>query len=77
MEVPFELPALLVAGLDDARPRRAQVLARLGARDRQRDELAEGGQALFGVRGSVSSLAIATAPHVMPATVIGADAVER
>ena len=78
VQVALEPPPLLVAGPDDAGTRGLQVLAGLRARDRERDEVAEGGQPHLGVPGgSGSALPIATAPQSVPATTIGAAMVER
>ena len=65
VEVALEPAALLVAGSDDARARRLQVLARLRARHRERDQLAEGGEAVLRAgRQRVRRLPIVTdAPH--------------
>ena len=51
VEVALEAPAGGVAGLDDARARGGQLVARVGARERERDELGEALEALLGVRG--------------------------
>jgi hypothetical protein len=51
VEVALEAPAGGVAGLDDARARGGQLVARVGARERERDELGEALETLLGVRG--------------------------
>ena len=78
VEVALEAPTLLVAGADDAGARRLEVLTCLGARDCERDEVAERGQPELGCsRGSGSALPIETDPQSVPATMIGAETVER
>ena len=47
VQVALEPPALGVAGLDDARARRRQLLVRVGVRQRLRDELGEVAQPLL------------------------------
>ena len=49
VQVALEPPALLVAGPHDPRARRLQILTCLRARDRERDEVAEGGEPHLGV----------------------------
>ena len=51
VEVALEAPALRVAGLDDARTRREQLLARLGVRQRGRDEARERTDPRLGLEG--------------------------
>ena len=77
VQVALQPAPLLVAGLDQARARRDQIGARLGAGDGQRRELAERARRSSLSGGSGFSLAIATAPHSVPVTMIGAAAVER
>ena len=49
VEVAPEPPALLVARLEDARPRGGELLARVGVGERVGDQLGERGDALLGV----------------------------
>ena len=51
VEVALEPPPLGVAGGDDARPRRRELLARLGVRERLGDQLGEGRDAVLGAGG--------------------------
>ena len=77
VEVALELAPLLVAGLDDAGARRLQVLARLRARDRERDELAEAHQPRLAVRRERLARRDRDGAPGTPATKIGAATVER
>ena len=77
VQVALELAPLVVAGADQARARRDEVGAGLGAGDGERGQLAERDEAVLAVGGSGSSLAIATAPHSAPATTMGTAAVDR
>ena len=77
VEVALEPAALLVARPDDTGPRGLQVCPRLCARDRERDEVAEGGEPNLAVGGSGSGLPMETQPQSVPATMIGAETVDR
>ena len=52
VEVALEPPPLLVAGPDDPGSRRLQILPGLCARDGERDQVAERGEAELGVRAA-------------------------
>ena len=50
VEVALEAAALVQSGLEDAKPRRVELLAPLGALEAERDELREVAEATLGVR---------------------------
>ena len=70
VEVALEAAALGVAGLDDARPRGGEPLARVGVGQRLGDQLGEVAQPALGVLAEpAGSRAEATsAPHSLPPT---------
>ena len=76
MEVPLEPPPLCVAGLDDPRARRGQLLAGLGVCERDGDEARELLEAFLDIRWECAEtramFEIEVAPQSRPDTTIGA-----
>ena len=78
MEVALEPAALGHAGLEDAHARRVELRARLGALERERDELREAGEPVLGVGAErAATAATSTSPQVRPPATTGAATAER
>jgi hypothetical protein len=79
VEVALEAAALLHPRLEDPQPRGAELLARLGALEPERDELGEVAERRSASAPSTSGAADATSrsPHVRPPTTIGAATAAR
>jgi len=79
VEVALEAPAGGIAGLDDARARGGQLVARVGARERERDELGEALRrcSAFEASGSSRWVAATSRPQTRPATTTGAATTDR
>jgi hypothetical protein len=79
VQVPLQPAPLGVARLDDPQPRGRQLLACLGARDRERDQLGELPQTTLRLPRQDLSLwsAAISAPQVSPATLIGTPTLDR